>query len=446
MASQDAIAEPAGSPSPDSGSGSGEPLRRVALASFIGTTIEFYDFYIYGTAAALVLNKEFFPTLSPVNGTLAAFSTYAVAFAARPIGSVLFGHFGDRIGRKSVLIISLLLMGLSTALVGVLPGYGTWGVAAPVVLVILRLLQGIGLGGEWGGAALLAVEHAPDGKRGRYAGFPQLGPSIGFFAATGIFLIFSSFLSDASFGSWGWRVPFLLSVVLVGVGLFVRLRISETPVFKELLDRREASRVPVAGILRHHLGKVLLGAGGMVVAYGLFYTATTYILSYATTTLGVGRTTMLTLSMIAALFLGIGTWFGATRSDSAGRRRLILAGSAIAIVWGFVLFPLTDLKSPVAVGAGLAGSLLIMGLIYGPMGSYLPELFRTDLRYSAAGLAYNLGGLVGGSVAPLVATRLEASFGPDAVGWYLSAMAVLSLLCVLFLPDTLGRDLSARPD
>ena len=421
-----------------------EPLRRVALASFIGTAIEFYDFYIYGTAAALVLNQAFFPTLSPVNGTLASFSTYAVAFAARPIGSMLFGHFGDRLGRKSVLIVSLLLMGLSTAAVGVLPGYRTWGVAAPIILVILRFLQGIGLGGEWGGAALLAVEHAPRRRRGMYAGFPQLGPSVGFFVATGIFLVFSSSVSDASFRSWGWRVPFLLSVLLVLVGLFVRLRISETPVFAELMARREASRVPIAGVLRHHLRELLLGAGGMVVAYGLFYTATTYCLSYATTTLGIGRTTMLALSLVAVVFLAVGTWFGSTRSDAAGRRRLILAGAALAFVWGFLLFPLMDLGGPVAVTAALAISLLLMGLIYGPMGAYLPELFGTDVRYSASGLAYNLGGLVGGSVAPLVATRLQASFGADTVGWYVSAMALLSLACVAALPDTLGRDLAAR--
>lgn len=316
----------------------GESLRRVAVASFIGTAIEFYDFYIYGTAAALVLNQAFFPTLDPVTATLASFSTYAVAFVARPLGSVVFGHFGDRVGRKSVLVASLLLMGLSTACVGLLPGYGTLGIWAPLLLILLRFLQGIGLGGEWGGAALLAVEHAPRKRRGLYAAFPQLGPSVGFFAATGAFWLLSAGLDDGAFRSWGWRVPFLLSFLLVGVGLFVRLKISETPVFAKVRDAQEASKVPALDVLRRHPRELLLGSGGMIIAYGLFYTATTYCLSYATGTLGISRDTMLGLSLIACLFLAAGTWLAATRSDGSGRRRLILAGCGLAVVWGLVLF------------------------------------------------------------------------------------------------------------
>ncbi|UZJ32103.1 MFS transporter [Streptomyces endophytica] len=418
-----------------------ESLRRVAVASFIGTAIEFYDFYIYGTAAALVLNDAFFPTLDPVNATLASFSTYAVAFAARPLGSVIFGHFGDRVGRKSVLVASLLLMGLSTAFVGLLPGYGAWGIWAPLLLIALRFLQGIGLGGEWGGAALLAVEHAPRGRRGLYAAFPQLGPSVGFFAATGVFWLLSSELDDAAFRSWGWRVPFLLSFLLVGVGLFVRLKISETPVFARALDAQEAGKVPAADVLRRHPRELLLGAGGMIIAYGLFYTATTYCLSYATGTLGISRNTMLGLSLVACLFLAAGTWVAATRSDGAGRRKLVLLGSGCAVVWGLVLFPLLDTRQPVLVALGIGGALFCMGVIYGPMGAFLPELFGTTVRYSGASLAYNLGGVLGGAVAPLVATRLQSSFGSASVGWYVSAMAVVSLACVLALPETRERDL-----
>ncbi|MEV0849036.1 MFS transporter [Streptomyces sp. NPDC049954] len=416
-------------------------MRRVAVASFIGTAIEFYDFYVYGTAAALALNAAFFPTLSPVNATLASFSTYAVAFVARPLGSLVFGHFGDRVGRKSVLVASLLLMGLSTACVGLLPGYGTLGVWAPVLLVLLRFLQGVGLGGEWGGAALLAVEHAPRGRRGLFAAFPQLGPSVGFFAATGIFWALSATLDDEAFRAWGWRVPFLLSFLLVAVGLFVRLRISETPVFAKVMADQEASRAPALEVFRRHPREILLGAGGMVVAYGLFYTATTYCLSYGTGTLGIPRNTMLVASLVACLFLAAGTWIAATRSDGAGRRRLVLAGSALAAVWGLVLFPLLDTGRPLLVALALGGALFCMGVVYGPMGAYLPELFGARVRYSGASFAYNLGGVLGGAVAPLVATRLQSAFGSASVGWYVSAMAVVSLLCVLALPETRERAL-----
>ncbi|MFE0105016.1 MFS transporter [Streptomyces sp. NPDC059009] len=423
-------------------SASPESLRRVAVASFIGTAIEFYDFYIYGTAAALVLNDAFFPTLGSANATLASFSTYAVAFAARPLGSVVFGHFGDRVGRKSVLVASLLMMGLSTAFVGLLPGYGTWGVWAPLLLILLRFVQGIGLGGEWGGAALLAVEHAPSRKRGLYAAFPQLGPSVGFFAATGVFWLLSESLSDEAFRSWGWRVPFLLSFVLVAVGLFVRLKISETPVFTKVMDAQEASKVPTLDVIRRFPRELLLGAGGMVVAYGLFYTATTYCLAYATGPLGVSRDTMLGVSLVACLFLAAGTWLAATRSDGVGRRRLIVAGAALAVVWGLVLFPLLDTEQPVLMALAVGGALFCMGVVYGPMGAYLPELFAARVRYSGASLAYNLGGVLGGAVAPLVATRLQSAFGSSSVGWYVSGMAVVSLLCVLALPETRERELT----
>ncbi|MFF0860761.1 MFS transporter [Nonomuraea sp. NPDC003560] len=416
---------------------------RIAMASLMGTAIEFYDFYIYGTAAALVLNTAFFPGMDPVAGRLAAFSTFAVAFVSRPLGSAVFGHWGDRVGRKSMLVVSLLVMGLSTVAIGLLPGYAAIGVAAPVLLVLLRFTQGIGLGGEWGGAALLATEHAPPGRRGLYAMFPQLGPAAGFIVANGLFLILGETLTDEQFGGWGWRLPFVASLLLVVVGLYVRLRISETPVFRAALDQRRIAKVPFAGLMRHQWRRVLLAAGAMTVAYTLFYTATTYCLSYGTATLGIPKTTMLTLTMVGVLFMAAGTVVSAVVSDRLGRRRTLLTGTAVAVAWGLVMFPLMETGSVVLAGVALAGALGLMGLIFGPMGAYLPELFRTEFRYSGASVAYSLGGVLGGAVPPLVATSLQTSgLGVMGVGLYVSAMALLSLLCLLALPET--GDISLR--
>ncbi|MEU4515705.1 MFS transporter [Nonomuraea wenchangensis] len=415
---------------------------RIAVASLAGTAIEFYDFYIYGTAAALVLNTAFFPEMDRVAGTLASFSTFAVAFVARPLGSAVFGHWGDRIGRKSMLVVSLLVMGLSTVLIGLLPGYAAIGVAAPTLLVLLRFTQGIGLGGEWGGAALLATEHAPPGKRGLYAMFPQLGPSVGFVVANGLFLVLGETLSEEQFDGWGWRLPFVASLLLVIVGLYVRLKISETPVFKAAMDERRIARVPFAGLMRHQWRRVLLGAGAMTVAYTLFYTATTYCLSYGTGTLEIPRTTMLGLTLVGVLFMAAGTVASSMVSDRLGRRRTLIAGCGLAIAWGLVMFPLMETRSVVLVGVALAGALGLMGLVFGPMGAYLPELFRTEYRYSGASVAYSLGGVLGGAVPPLVATGMQAGgLGATAVGAYVSAMALLSLLCLLALPETGDRTL-----
>ncbi|WP_327091268.1 MHS family MFS transporter [Nonomuraea sp. NBC_01738] len=415
---------------------------RIAAASLIGTAIEFYDFYIYGTAAALVLNTAFFPEMDKVAGNLAALSTFAVAFLARPLGSALFGHWGDRIGRTSMLVASLLLMGLSTVLIGLLPGYAAIGVAAPVLLVLLRFTQGLGLGGEWGGAALLATEHAPPGKRGLYAMFPQLGPSAGFIMANGMFLILGATLTDGQFGSWGWRLPFVASLLLVVIGLYVRMRIAETPVFQAAMDQRRIARVPFAGLVRHQWRRVLLGAGAMTITYTLFYTATTYGLQYGTATLEIPKTTMLALTLAGVLFMAAGTVVSSLVSDRAGRRRTLTTGTAAAVVWGLVMFPLMDTGSTLLVGISLAGALGLMGLIFGPMGAYLPELFHTEYRYSGAATAYSLGGVLGGAVPPLVATALRgAGLGSVAVGGYVSAMAVLSLLCLAALPETGDRSL-----
>jgi metabolite-proton symporter len=416
-------------------------MRRVATASFIGTAIEFYDYYIYGTAAALVLNDAFFPDLSETAGTLATLSTFAVGFAARPLGAAVFGHFGDRVGRKAVLVVSLLMMGLSTGLIGLLPGYATLGVWAPILLVTLRVVQGLGLGGEWGGAALLAVEHAPKGKRGLYAAAPQMGSPVGYFAATLTFLIMSSTLGDEAFDSWGWRIPFLLSFVLVAVGLVIRLKIAETPAFAKVTEKRETAKAPLIEAFRVHPKEMLLGAGMITVVYVMFYTAATYCMTYTTGDLGIPKNDMLMLTLVAVTVLGLSTFFVARWSDRIGRRKLIIAGAAFGVVWGAVLFPLLDTGNYVLIAVALSGALLCMGIIYGPAGAYMPELFGTRMRYSGAGFSYNLGGVLGGAAAPLIVTALAENYSATVGGWFMSAMALLSLLCVLALPETGGRDL-----
>ncbi|MEY9945512.1 MFS transporter [Kitasatospora sp. GAS1066B] len=453
--------------------GSGEGLGRVAVAAFVGTAVEFYDFFLYGMAAALVFGREFFPVLTPVNALLAAFSVYAVAFVARPVGAVVFGHFGDRVGRKAVLVASLLMMGLSTAAVGVLPGYGRLGVWAPVILVLLRFCQGFGLGGEWGGAALLLAEYAPVRRRGRYAGYLQLGPCAGSVLATAVFLVLSARLSESQFAGWGWRLPFLGSLLLVGVGLFVRLRIAETPVFAEVAavataraaDVADAAdstgatdatggegadggsaaphAVPVLAVLREHWRTVLLGGGALSFGYALFYLTNTYALAYATGQLGLDRTMMLTLQLLAAPAGALAVWFSSGGSDRWGRRRTVLAATTVAVAWSLLFFPLLQSLRPVLVLFALVASALLIGLLLGPVGAYLPELFPTRVRYTGAALTYNLGGVVGGGTAPLLATRLTATYGTATpVGWYLAGLGVASVLCLLLLPETGGLDLT----
>lgn len=400
----------------------------------IGTTIEYYDFFIYGTAVALVFGKVFFPELGRAGGLLASFSVYSVAFVGRPLGALVFGHFGDRLGRKTTLVVSLLLMGFSTVAVGVLPGYRSWGIWAPVALVLLRALQGFGLGGEWGGAALLLAENAPPERRGRYGGYLQLGPCLGFFTATGVFLLLSEVLSEQTFADWGWRVPFLASVGLVAVGLFVRLRISETPVFARQTER---ARVPAAEVLREHGRTVLLAGGGIMIGYALFYLTTTYALAYATEQLGIGRGLMLTLLLIGAVVKGAAAWYCAGRSDHWGRRRILQLATVFAIGCSLVLFPLLETVRTPLVALGVLSAMAVLGCLYGPVAAYLPELFPTRVRYTGASLAFNIGGVVGGATAPLVAAQLTGAYGTaEPVGWYMAGIGVVSLLCLRALTET----------
>ncbi len=416
--------------------------RRVAIATLMGTSLELYDFYIYGTAAALVFGPLFFPEFSPLAGTLAAFATFGVAFIARPLGAVIFGQLGDRIGRKALLILSLLVMGISTFLVGLLPGYAVIGVAAPIVLVVLRFLQGIGLGGEWGGAVVMASEYAPPNKRGFYASFPQLGPMIGLLLSGGVFLLVAG-LPDEQFNAWGWRVPFLISILLVAVGLFVRAKIAETPVFQRVVETHSEARVPVVELFRTHPKILLLASVGCSIQFVYFYLVSAFAPAYGTAQLGLSRTTMLYCVMVSAVFIGISAMLFATISDKwLGRRTLVVLGTVYLGLLAFPFFWLMDTGNPVLVAVALSLGMFGIGICYGPMAAYFSEIFGTKVRYSGTGLAFALGGVLGGAFTPIVGQALLASTGASwSVSLYVVAMAVVSLACNLLLPNG-QRDLS----
>ncbi|GLZ45511.1 MFS transporter [Actinomycetospora sp. NBRC 106375] len=419
-------------------SGSPPPMRRIAIASMTGTVIEFYDFFIYGTAAALVFNKVFFPSLGAAAGTALALATFGVAFVARPFGSVLFGHFGDRLGRKRTLVTTLLLMGLSTLAIGLLPTTGAIGVAAPIILVLLRVLQGLAVGGEWAGATLLTAENSPAKARGKFALFPQLGPSLAFALASATFLATALTMSNEAFLAWGWRVPFIASVLLVAVGLYVRLAITETAAFS---SHRKAGVVdttmPVAAVLRTQTKEVLLGAGSTMAVFAFFYIGVTYLTTYGTQQLELPRTTVLAMGIVGGLVFAATTIAGAILSDRVGRRRMIIIGNSLAVAGGIVAFPILDIGTGWSFGLGLSVVLGVVGFAYGPQGAQLPELFPTRYRYTGAGMAYNLAGVLGGGVVPLIATALVATFASSfAIGLLLAGLSVVSLLCTLALPDT----------
>ncbi|WP_340381021.1 MFS transporter [Streptomyces sp. SS7] len=410
-------------------------MPRLAAASLTGTAVEFYDFFVYGTAAALVLGPLFFPTFSPLAGTLAAFATFGVGFVARPLGSVLFGHIGDRRGRRPVLVASLLLTGVSTVAVGCLPTYGGIGVAAPVLLVVLRFLQGLGVGGEWGGAVLLTAEHAPAERRGLWSSFPQVGPAIGFLLANGVVLALSVTLTEAQFTSWGWRVPFWAAGVPAVLGLWLRSSLPESPRFLELGDH---ARVPLVEVVRDHGRLVLLTAGGLAVGYAIFYAVTTWSLAYATERLGVSRTVMLTCIMGAVVVKGALTPVAAMLGDRFGRRPLCLAGCAAAALWMLPMVALLATGAPLAMFVGFLGALLAFVTMFGVIAAYLPELYEPRVRCTGAAVGYNLGGVLGGALTPIVATALAEHSGriPWGVGVYLTVIALVSLGCFALLPET----------
>jgi predicted MFS family arabinose efflux permease len=405
--------------------------RRVLAASLVGTAVEFYDFYVYATAAALVFGPLFFPAESAAAQQLLSFMSFGLAFVARPVGAIAFGHFGDRLGRKSTLVASLLLMGISTLLIAFLPTYGMIGWVAPLLLCILRFGQGFGLGGEWGGATLLAVENAPKGWESRFGSAPQLGAPVGFLAANGLFLLLGLWLSEDDFVSWGWRVPFLLSAVLVALGLWVRLRIGETPAFREALEKAPPPRVPLGTVLREHPGPTLAASAGVVSAFAIFYLSTAFALSHMTAERGYSRETILALQLAANLFLALGIVWAAVGSDRISPRWMLACGSVATIVLGLVFGPALAGGSLALVFATLAAGLVVMGFVYGPLGGWMPTLFPVTVRYTGMSIAFNGGGIVGGAVAPIAAQMLSASGGVWLVGLFLSVAGLLTLLGVI---------------
>jgi len=411
----------------------GVPRRRIVMASMVGTTIEFYDFYIYATAAVLVFPVLFFPKGDDTAALLASFATFGLAFVARPVGSVLFGHFGDRIGRKATLVAALLTMGLSTVLIGLLPGYQTIGIAAPLLLALCRLGQGLGLGGEWGGAVLLATENAPPGKQAWYGMFPQLGAPLGFLCSTGVFLVLSEYLSDAEFFAWGWRVPFVASALLVLVGLYVRLRLHETPAFQRAIDNNERVRVPMLTVFAKHPGTLILGTFAATATFVVFYLMTVFSLSWGTSELEYSREQFLVLQMIGVLFFALTIPFSAVIADRRGRRAMLIAATLGIMAFGLCFAPLFSSGAPLRVVVFLALGLGLMGLTYGPLGTALAELFPTSVRYTGASLTFNLAGIVGASLAPYLATWLATRHGLAYVGYYLTAAGTISLLALLLI-------------
>ena len=428
-----------GSRVPDPGSRRVNTAGQVLFASLIGTTIEFFDFYIYATAAVLVFPRLFFPSTDPASGVLASLATFAIAFVARPIGSALFGHFGDRIGRKATLVAALLTMGISTVAIGALPTYATIGVAAPALLSLCRFGQGLGLGGEWGGAVLLAVENAPPNRRAWYGMFPQLGAPIGFFFSGSVFLLLSERLTNDQFFAYGWRIPFLASAALVLVGLYVRLTISETPVFREALIREERVRLPMVVVLRNYPGTLITGILSSIATFVLFYLMTVFALSWGTTALHYSRATFLIIQLVGIVFFALTIPLSAILAERG--RRLTLLWVTVAIgAFGLVLAPMLSAGITGATLAMIIG-LSLMGLTYGPLGTTLSELFPTSVRYTGSSLTFNLAGIFGASLAPYIATYLATNYGLQYVGYYLTGAAILTIIGLLATRETRDRSL-----
>jgi metabolite-proton symporter len=419
----------------------GNTSRQILFASLIGTAIEFFDFYIYATAAVLVFPTLFFPSSDPASATLASLATFGIAFVARPIGSAVFGHFGDRVGRKTTLVAALLTMGVSTVAIGLLPSYQTIGIAAPALLALCRFGQGLGLGGEWGGAVLLATENAPPGKRAWYGMFPQLGAPIGFFCSGAVFLLLSRALGDDQFFEWGWRVPFLASAALVILGLYVRLSIAETPVFQRAVARHERVKVPMVSVFALNGRELVLGTLIGLSVYVIFYLMTVFTLSWATTALGYSREQFLLIQLFGVLFFGAAVPWSAVLAD-AGRRRMLIIVNLVMLGFGLVLARLFE-AGAIGATAATALGMTLMGLAYGPLGTVLAELFPTPVRYTGSSLTYNLAGIFGASLAPYAATWLATNFALSFVGYYLSLSTLLSLLGLWLSVETKDESLDA---
>lgn len=413
--------------------------RQILVASLMGTAIEFFDFYIYATAAVLVFPALFFPSTDPATGTLASLATFAIAFVARPIGSAVFGHFGDRIGRKTTLVAALLTMGVSTVAIGLVPTYAQIGLAAPILLALCRFGQGLGLGGEWGGAILLATENAPPGKRAWYGMFPQLGAPIGFFCSGGIFLLISRLLTNDQFFAWGWRIPFLSSAVLVAVGLYVRLTLSETPAFQKVLAHHERVNVPMFTVFKSHRRALALGTIIGTSVFVDFYLTTVFALSWGTTALGYTREQFLFIQLFGVIFFAIGVPWSAKLAER-GRRRLLMWVNVGMAVYALAMAPLFN-AGTIGVMAAMAIGFLFVGFAYGPIGTVLAELFPAAVRYTGSSLTYNFAGIVGASLAPYAAQWLAGRYGLQAVGYYLAGAAMLSLAGLAVSHETKDAEL-----
>ena len=416
--------------------------RKVIVASLIGTSLEWYDFFLYGTASALVFNKLFFPNFDPLVGTLLAFATYAVGFIARPLGGLVFGHFGDRVGRKQVLIVTLLIMGIATFLIGALPTYQAIGVAAPILLVVLRFVQGLGLGGEWGGAVLMSLEHGAPDRRGLNASWPQVGVPVGNLLAAGVLGLLNLLLTEDAFLSWGWRIAFFLSGALVLVGLWIRMTITESPLFEEVESAGEKARMPLIEVIKRHPRGLLVAMGARLGTDVAFYTFTLYILTFLTANLGLPRSVGLNAVLIgSAVQIALIPLFGGL-SDRYGRRPVYALGAVSAAVWAFVFFPLLSTRSPVVIVLATVVALITHAAMYGPQAAFIAELFSTELRYSGASMGYQIAGVLGGGIAPLVSIAIAGATGTAfAVSFYVLAMVVLTLIALWAAPETAWEDL-----
>jgi MFS family permease len=418
-------------------------MRRIAVASFVGSTIEFYDFFIYGIAAALVFSDAFFPALGSAQATFASFATLGVAFVARPLGAILFGHLGDRLGRKRTLVSTLLVMGFATVGVGLMPTANQIGILAPVLLVVLRIIQGLAAGGEWAGASLFATENAPKAKRGFWAMFPSLGGGAALVLGNLTFLATGLFMSEAQFRDFGWRLPFLASVVLVVLGLVIRLKIDETPVFRAEQSRSGPTEAPAKQAFRRQGREILLASGTVIMVPSFTYIGASYLTNYGSRVLELPLTNVLAMGVIGGLAISAGIILGGTLSDRIGRRAVIRRAALVAIPWAALLFPLLDLESTLTFAVGVTVTMFISGVAYGPMSAYLSELFHTSYRYTASGFSYNVAQIIGGAVPPLVATPIIAARGSAFFGLCLAALVGVSLICVSLLRETRGVQLHA---
>jgi metabolite-proton symporter len=427
-------------------------MRKVALTSLAGTSIEWYDFFLYGAAAALIFPKAFFPEATPAMALILSFGTFAAGFIARPVGGIIFGHFGDRIGRKKTLIIALLLMGISSTMIGLLPTYAMIGIAAPILLTVLRFAQGIAIGGQWGGAMLLVTESAPADKRGYYGAFAQAGAPVGVILANLALIITSSLVSEDFFLTWGWRIPFIASVILIGISLYIQLNLEDTKAFKELetsnREKQEAEaaktiiRSPILEALRKYPKRIVLAAGAFLSVQVTFYILIAFLLAYGVASAEMSRDDMLTAILISAAVMVPLQFMFSAYSDRHGRRGIFMLGAGLTAVWAFIIFPLVDTGNFYLIVLAITGGLTFLAMMYGPQAAFFTELFSTEVRYSGASLGYQLGAIIGGAFAPMIAVTLWTEYGIFWVSVYIAFASLLALLSVFMLTETYKSDLS----